>query len=148
MSRSTELYLGLAAIVFLAGTAAIVIAEPFRATRGYSDVLPVVAAESDGRIRMDWNASHPLISEADRGLLKVRDGQSVWEYPVEKTTLLQGGLDYLRKSGDVSLTLVLLRGTQTLGQAAIHTFTPAPAAAPPAVPAGRQEPGTGSRSRS
>lgn len=140
MSKPNEFYLGLATLLLVAAAAAIVIAEPFRPSASYDDVVPVVASDAGGRLRVDWNASHPLVATADKALLRVRDGSSTYEYPVEKPTLRTGGLDYLRKSGDVTLTLVLLQGGKPHGQAALRAFA---APAPPG-----SEPEAQSRTRS
>jgi hypothetical protein len=122
MPQPNLLYPGVATLLFAAGTAALVIAEPFRTRQPYSDVVPIVAAEAEGRMRVDWNPAHPVVTRADRAVLRVRDGQSAYEYPVEKSILQRGGLDYIRKSGDVSLTLVFLRGGQEQGQASVRAF--------------------------
>jgi hypothetical protein len=140
MRRPNEFYLGLATLLLVAVAAALFIADPFRPSIGYPDVVPALASDADGRIRMDWNAQHPLVTKAQKALLRVRDGESVYEYPVDQPTLRNGGLDYLRKSGDVTLTLVLLRDGKPLGQAAVRAFVPEGA------PAG--EPGSQSRTRS
>jgi hypothetical protein len=122
--RSNLLYVGLATLLFAAGTAAIVIADPFQKHPVYPDVIPVVVAEAAGRLRMDWNPEHPLVRQADSALLRVRDGQATYEYPVQKSVLQRGGLDYLRKSADVSLTLLFVRGGQVRGQATVRAFAP------------------------
>jgi hypothetical protein len=129
MPRQNVLYPGLATLLFAAATAALVIAEPFRTRQPYPDAVPVIAAEVDGRIRVDWNPSHPVVAQAERAVLRVRDGESAYEYPVEKSILQRGGLDYLRKSGDVSLSLVLVRGGREQGQGSVRAFAvPAPSA--------------------
>jgi hypothetical protein len=76
---------------------------------------------------VDWNPNHPAVQQADRAVLRVRDGQSTYEYPVERGILQRGGLDYLRKSGDVSLNLLFFRGGQAQGQAAVRAFSGASA---------------------
>jgi hypothetical protein len=124
--RANLLYLGLAALLFAAGTAALVIADPFRRRPAYADIVQVAAAESEGRVRVDWNPNHPVVQRADRALLRVRDGQAMYEYPVDKAVLQRGGLDYLRKSGDVSLSLLFFRGAEAQGHAAVRALAGPP----------------------
>ena len=127
MARPYELYLGLAALLLCAGTAALLIAEPFRGRESNSGVVPVTAADAGNRIRLDWNPRHTAVTRSDRAVLRVRDGSSRVEYPVDRATLQHGGLDYVHKSGDVSLNMIFFEGDKQHGEASIRVIAPAPA---------------------
>jgi hypothetical protein len=58
-------------------------------------------------MRVDWDPSNPAIQAAQGATLEVEDGGAFNRYPVEANVLRSGGLDYVRKTDDVLLTLTL-----------------------------------------
>lgn len=105
MRHATEFYLGLGTLLFTTAAAVLVIAEPFSAGRKSGPVFEISATDYEDRIRVDWDPA--TVKGADSATLRVRDGDSSQEYPVNKRALQIGGLDYLRRSEDVFLTLTV-----------------------------------------
>ena len=130
MARISEFHLGIATLLFASIAAALVIAEPFRLRDRPPTTFVVEAEEVEGRVRVDWNPAHVRELQADAALLRVKDGESTHEYPITRKTLEAGGLDYLRKSDDVLLSLTLLREGQQRTQAMVRSII---AAQPPVV---------------
>lgn len=108
MARPSEFHLGIATLLFAAAATALVIAEPFRFRDRPPRAFVIHASEGGGRVRVDWNPSDVNAFRADSAVLRVQDGGTVHEYPIDRKTLDNGGLDYLRKSGDVLLSLTLM----------------------------------------
>ena len=138
MARVSEFHLGIATLLFAACATALVIAEPFR----YRDRPPksfvVQAAEVNGRVRVDWNPSDIREFSADTALLRVQDGDTIHEYPIDKKTLEAGGLDYLRKSDDVLLSLTLLGQGKPRTEVMVRTVISTPPPVPEPVPSQTQ----------
>ena len=129
MARISEFHLGIATLLFASCAAALVIAEPFRLRDRPPKTFVVHAAEVDGRVRVDWNPSDVRDFQADAALLRVKDGESTQDYPITRKTLEAGGLDYLRKSDDVLLSLTLLREGKPRTEVMVRTII-----APPPLP--------------
>jgi hypothetical protein len=122
--------------LFLAAlTAAILFAKPLTARQEKSKPnLDLKVADKDGRIRVDWDPSNPAVQAAQGATLEVEDGGSFNRYPVEANVLRSGGLDYVRKSDDVLLTITLYHDGRPGLQSSIRRIsrvTPQVAAASP-----------------
>jgi hypothetical protein len=74
-----------------------------------SEGIALRVSDSDGRLRIDWDAEHEMIRQAQGATLEVDDGGVLNRYPVEPKTLRAGGFDYIRKTPEVLLTLTLFR---------------------------------------
>jgi hypothetical protein len=130
-------------VLFLAGTAAVLWWDGARFQKPASrPALVVHASEQDGRIRVDWDPSDPLVRDAKSATLIARDGEVSHEYPVSVDALRSGGLDYLRRSNDVLLTL---RVDAT--EARVRTFVSPPPPPPPAPVAAPKPIARGNRAR-
>ena len=90
-------------------------------------------------MRVDWDPSNPAIQAAQGATLEVEDGKSFNRYPVEANVLRSGGLDYIRKTDDVLLTIrsitmvvrVCKRVYVASRQAFLRKLRPAPLLLPP-----------------
>ena len=106
--RPLEYYLLLGTLFLVALTAVILLAKPLTARQDKPKPnLDLRVADKDGRIRVDWDPSNPSVQAAQGATLEVEDGGSFNRYPVEANILRSGGLDYVRKSDDVLLTITL-----------------------------------------
>lgn len=95
--------------------------------------LRLHVTEQQGRIRVDWDPTDPAIRSARSARLTARDGNTSHEYPVTEEALRGGGLDYLRRSDDVLLTLKLDgSGAEATVRAVVAPQAAVPAAEPPA----------------
>jgi hypothetical protein len=131
MRRSTEFYLALWTILFVTAATVVVITQPFSArVEDASLPLTLKVADRNERIRVDWDPRHPAVQSADAATLEVHDGSAFHRYPIEAKVLRSGGLDYLRKSPDVLLTITLYQhgqsGLQTTARTVAGMESPAP----------------------
>lgn len=103
-----EMYLLLGSILLAAIATVIFITAPLSSRHGKpKPTLELRVADQKGRIRVDWNPNDPTIREAEGATLEVEDGGVLNRYPVEPNVLRSGGLDYVRRTEDVLLTLTL-----------------------------------------
>jgi hypothetical protein len=106
--RPLEYYLLLGTLFLVALTAAVLLSKPLTARHNRNQPnLDLKVADKDGRMRVDWDVSNPAIQAAQGATLEVDDGGAFNRYPVEASVLRSGGLDYVRKSDDVLLTITL-----------------------------------------
>jgi hypothetical protein len=106
-------------------TAILLLARPFTARQGKPKPnLELKVADQNGRIRVDWNAANPLIQSAQGATLEVEDGGAFNRYPVEPNILKSGGLDYVRRSDDVLLTLTLYHDGRPGVQSSVRRIAP------------------------
>ena len=119
-----ELYLLLATIVLGIFTAFLLIGRPMRTFQKAKPGLELRVADQGGRIRVDWNANNPLIQSAQGATLEVEDGGSFNRYPVASNILKSGGLDYIRRSEDVLLTLTLYHDGHAGVQSSVRRIAP------------------------
>ena len=126
--RPLEFWLGLWTLLLFGAAAALAYYGPTFARRTTASPagLTLRATDERGRFRVDWDSAAPAIRRADSAVLEVDDGGSFTKYPVDAKILRSGGLDYIRKSTDVLLTLTLLRGGKALEQAAVRSVGPPP----------------------
>jgi hypothetical protein len=134
MARISEFHLGIATLLFASCAAALVIAEPFRLRDRPPRAFVVHAAEVNGRVRVDWNPSDVHDFHADAALLRVKDGGNTQEYSINRKTLEAGGLDYLRKSDDVLLSLTLLGEGKPRTEVMVRTIIATPPQPPESLP--------------
>lgn len=121
----TEMYLLLGSIVLAALATAIFLAAPLTARQAKPrPSLEVRVADANGRMRLDWNANDPAIQSAQGATLEVEDGGVLNRYPVEPNVLRSGGLDYVRRSEDVLLTLTLYHEGRPGVQTAVRRIPP------------------------
>ena len=125
--RPLEFWLGLWTLVLFAAAAGLAFHKPRPAKAKLTPAAVVLrATDEGGRMRVDWDAAAPAVRAADSAVLEVEDGGRFSKYPVDEKILRAGGLDYIRKSSDVLLTLTLLRDGKAAEQAAIRSVGPPP----------------------
>lgn len=123
--RRPDFYFLLSAAVLSALTVAIVLARPFagRPAKPRTN-LDLKVADQNGRMRIDWDAASPAIQNAQGATLEVEDGGVFNRYPVEPKILRSGGLDYVRRSEDVFLTLTLYQDGRPGLQSSVRRISP------------------------
>jgi hypothetical protein len=130
--RRLEFWLGLWTLLFVAATAALVFfGSAGNADKGDKRAFVLKVADQNGRMRVDWDASMNLIRTAQGATLEVEDGGTLNRYPVEPRILRAGGLDYIRRSDDVLLTLTLFHNGRANAQASVRAVGAIPK--PPVV---------------
>jgi len=145
MLRRGELYLLLATIVLTAVAAVVFLTEPLSSKQAKPrPSLELRVADQNGRMRVDWDANRSDIQTAQGATLEVEDGGVLNRYPVEPNVLRSGGLDYVRRSDDVLLTLTLYHDGHPGVQSSVRRIAPialqlANREAPPAPKAARKE---------
>ena len=121
----SEFYLLLATLVLGSLTAILLFARPLTARQEKSKPkLELRVADQSGRMRVDWNAADPMIRSAQGATLEVEDGGAFNRYPVEPNILKSGGLDYVRRSEDVLLTLTLYHDGHPGVQSSVRRIAP------------------------
>jgi hypothetical protein len=86
--------------------------------------LDLRVADQNGRMRIDWDPNNPAIQAAQGATLEVVDGGVFNRYPVEANILRSGGLDYVRRSQDVFLTLTLYQDGRPGLQSTVRRISP------------------------
>ena len=126
MARGAEFYLALAAVAAASAAVALAVVEPLAPKAQTTARVPfsIRGTNADGRIRVDWDPRSTPVRMAERATLEAEDAGRIERYPVDKSTLNQGGLDYVRKSEDVLLTLTLHHEGQPDLAASIRTIGP------------------------
>ena len=123
--RRPEFQLLIWTLIFAALTVVILITRPMttKPAKPRPD-LHLKVADDNGRMRVDWDASNPAIQSAQGGTLEVEDGGVFNRYPVEAKILRSGGLDYVRRSEDVLLTLTLFHDGRPGAQSTVRRIAP------------------------
>ena len=135
----------LATIVLAALTAMLLIARPLSTRQSKPrPTLELRVADQNNRLRVDWNPNNPAILTAQGGTLEVEDGGTFNRYPVEPDILRKGGLDYVRRSDDVLLTLTLYHDGRPDLQASVRRIAPL---GPEVAQGGNSRPVTRARKR-
>jgi hypothetical protein len=125
MLRRAEVYLLLATIVLTALAAAVFLAGPISSRQAKPrPSLELRVADQNGRMRVDWDANQAVIQSAQGATLEVEDGGVLNRYPVEPNVLRSGGLDYVRRSEDVFLTLTLYHDGNPGVQSSVRRISP------------------------
>jgi hypothetical protein len=125
MLRRGELYLLLCTIVLTALAAAVFLTEPLSSKQAKPrPSLELRVADQNGRMRVDWDANRSDIQTAQGATLEVEDGGVLNRYPVEPNVLRSGGLDYVRRSDDVLLTLTLYHDGHPGVQSSVRRIAP------------------------
>jgi hypothetical protein len=125
MLRRGELYLLLCTIVLAALAAAVFLTEPLSSKQAKPrPSLELRVADQNGRMRVDWDANRSDIQTAQGATLEVEDGGVLNRYPVEPNVLRSGGLDYVRRSDDVLLTLTLYHDGHPGVQSSVRRIAP------------------------
>jgi hypothetical protein len=115
----------LATIVLAALTAMLLLARPLSTRQAKPRPnLELRVADQDNRLRVDWDAANPAVLTAQGGTLEVEDGGTFNRYPVDPDILRKGGLDYVRRSDDVLLTLTLYHDGRPDLQASVRRIAP------------------------
>ena len=120
-----EIYVLLATIVLAALTVMLLVARPL--SEGKAKPRPNLelrVADQSGRLRVDWDAQNQAIQNAQGATLEVEDGGIFNRYPVEPEILRKGGLDYVRRTDDVLLTLTLYHDGRPDLQASVRRIAP------------------------
>lgn len=133
MAVRDELALLLGSAVFVAATAGLVLWDRASIRASDGEGLRLHAVEQDGRIRVDWDPADPAIRSASSATLVAKDGNASHKYEVPPEALRGGGLDYLRRSNDVLLTLRIDGGMDSALRTVVAA-PPPPLAAAPAPP--------------
>ncbi|MBC7924432.1 MAG: hypothetical protein H7039_02140 [Bryobacteraceae bacterium] len=128
----TRLYFTLGVILLAALSFALVVAEPLSPHKAHRyAIFDVRASESGGSIVLDWDPKSVLVDAATNGLLESNDGGVSHSDTVEARVLRQGGLEYRRRSEDVTIRLRLMKGSETIGESSVKlTGLPAIPGAP------------------
>ena len=125
LQRRSEFYLLLATIVLSSVTAFLLLGKPLSPQHAKSKTtLELKVVDQNNRMRVDWNASDPLVQSAQGATLEVEDGGIFNRYPVEPAILRSGGLDYVRRSDDVLLTLTLYHEGKPGAQTSVRRISP------------------------
>lgn len=115
----------LATIVLATLTALLLIARPLSTRQSKPRPnLELRVADQNNRLRIDWDPANPAVTGAQGGTLEVEDGATFNRYPVEPEILRKGGLDYIRRSDDVLLTLTLYHDGRPDLQASVRRVGP------------------------
>lgn len=124
MRRALDFHLGLWTLILVAAASILFFLKPFeRVAPAPSDepqLLTLKAADQAGRLRVDWDPRSQVVQSAEAATLEVQDGGTFHRYPVSEQVLRHGGLDYVRKTGDVLLTLTLYSNGQPGQQATVR----------------------------
>jgi hypothetical protein len=105
-------------------TAVILIGGPRLRQTKPKAILDLKVADQNGRMRIDWDPSNPAIQAAQGATLEVEDGGVFNRYPVEAHILRSGGLDYVRRTQDVFLTLTLYQDGRPGLQSTVRRISP------------------------
>src|SRR6478672_3727344 len=123
--RPLESYLLWGTLCLIVLAVVIVFAEPLTARQSKTKpTLDLRVADKNGRMRIDWDPSNPAIQAAQGATLEVEDGGVFNRYPVEANILRNGGLDYVRRSEDVFLTLTLYQDGRPGLQSSVRRISP------------------------
>ena len=123
--RPLESYLLWGTLCLVALAVVIVFAKPLTTRQNKAKpTLDLRVADKDGRMRVDWDPSNPAIQSAQGATLEVEDGKSFNRYPVEANVLRSGGLDYIRKTDDVLLTITLYHDGRPGVQTSVRRIAP------------------------
>jgi hypothetical protein len=128
--RRTDFYLGIGTLLCIGGIASLVYFQPFAAKADARPVLVLKGTNVNGRIRVDWDGTLASVQRAQGGTLDVQDGGVRNRYPVEPKVLRSGTLDYIRKTDDVLLRLILYHNGQPAEEASIRSVPALTAPAP------------------
>jgi hypothetical protein len=75
-------------------------------------------------MRVDWDPGNEAVLTAQGATLEAEDGGVLNRYPVEPNVLRSGGLDYIRRSEDVLLTLTLYHDGRPGIQSTVRRIAP------------------------
>jgi len=148
--RQIDFYLLFWAILLASAATVILLARPLSARHTKPrPTLDLRVADQNGRMRIDWDASDPAIQGAQGATLEVEDGGVLNRYPVEANVLRSGGLDYVRRSDDVFLTLTLYQDGHPGAQSSVRRIAPIQLqlASTPAPAVERTQPSSRTRKR-
>lgn len=145
MQRRPEFYLLLWTVILIVLTTIVLLVGPFGTNPAKAKPsLELRVADQGGRMRVDWDANAAVIQSAQGATLEVKDGGVFNRYPVEASILRSGGLDYVRRSDDVLLTLTLYHDGRPGVQSSVVRIAPVER---PLVPSPRTPDGVEVRSR-
>jgi TonB family protein len=68
---------------------------------------------------LTWNQASELIERADRGAIRIYDGPSSWELPLDRNELRTGSIRYLPKSGQVKFQLQIFLSNGSVSESII-----------------------------
>ena len=123
--RRPEFYVLLMTVIVVALTTLVLWARPLSARAGKpKPTLELKVADQNGRMRIDWDSSNPAVQTAQGATLEVEDGGVINRYPVEADILKSGGLDYVRRTDDVLLTLTLYQDGRPGVQTSVRRIAP------------------------
>jgi len=78
-------------------------------TPAESNSISLTATDQSGKMQVSWDNHNPTVRSAETGMLDVVDGGELTHYRVATSVLQSGKLEYLRKSDDVLLKLIVYR---------------------------------------
>ena len=90
---------------------------------GPSVPFELQASDASGQMHIRWNAQADGVVRADRAVLEVKDGKQDLQYPVSRTMLANGGLDYTRKTDDVVASLVLYKDGREIERRIVRSIS-------------------------
>ncbi|HYZ85607.1 MAG TPA: hypothetical protein VE621_14445 [Bryobacteraceae bacterium] len=98
--------------------------EPYARVKPVIEPFTLEANDADGRMRVEWNPASPEVHRATAGRLEVKDGIEKFEFPIDEKVLKSGKLDYLRKSGDVLLSVTLFHNSERIASSSVRSVGP------------------------
>jgi hypothetical protein len=102
------------------------VARPYLVPSTHEGPLTLNATDKNGRVQMQWDPRSDVIQSAQGALLDVVDGTEVQRYPVDFKVLSSGALDYVRNTGEATLTLTLFRDGHPISQSVVRSTPPIP----------------------
>ena len=72
--------------------------------------------EADQSLQISWDNAAPVVTSADRAVLRIVDGATVRTVPLSLAAVRNGAVTYMRQADDVEVRLTLFRNNQPSSQ--------------------------------
>ena len=72
--------------------------------------------EADQSLQISWDNASPVVTSADRAVLRIVDGATVRTVPLSLAAVRNGAVTYMRQADDVEVRLTLFRNNQASSQ--------------------------------
>lgn len=79
------------------------------------------ANETAGQMEIHWDVKSDEVTRAQSAVFEVKDGDSLYRFPLSPRVLAAGSVEYVRKSDDVAATLILLKDDQELARRTVRS---------------------------
>jgi TonB family protein len=91
-----------------------------------------LGAQRDSKgLRFTWNRLSPSIVEAQRGVVRIKDGTGEWRLDLDQRQLVSGSLDYWPVSNDVTFRLEVISASKIVSES-VRSYAETSAALPAA----------------